>query len=49
MLVKHGSESLEKLGDIKRKYGLSGSEEPPIVAGEFKGLSGGRSIRNLQN
>ena len=39
MLVKHGSESLEKLGDIKRKYGLTGSEAPPIVAGEFKGLS----------
>ena len=38
MLAKHGSESLEKLGDIKRKYRLSGSEEPPIVAGEFKGL-----------
>ena len=39
MLVKHGSESLEKLGDIKRKYGLSNSEAPPIVAGEFKGLT----------
>jgi uncharacterized protein (DUF305 family) len=39
LLVKHGSESLEKLDEIKRKYGLSDTEQPPIVAGEFKGLS----------